>query len=39
MAEQNPNTPATIPEQPEAKLPLKKGMPVVIDLALRMRIS
>jgi len=32
MIEQNPNTHATIPEQPEAKPPLKKGMPVVIAL-------
>jgi type IV secretion system protein VirB10 len=32
MTEQNLNTPATIPEQPEAKPPLKKGMPVVIAL-------
>ena len=32
MTEQNPNTPATIPEQPEAKPPLRKGMPVVIAL-------
>jgi type IV secretion system protein VirB10 len=32
MTEQNLNTPATVPEQPEAKLPLKKGMPVVIAL-------
>jgi type IV secretion system protein VirB10 len=32
MTETNQNTPATIPEQPEAKLPLKKGMPVVIAL-------
>ena len=32
MIEQTPNTPATIPEQPEAKPPLKKGMPVVIAL-------
>lgn len=32
MTEPNPNTPATIPEQPEAKPPLKKGMPVVIAL-------
>jgi type IV secretory pathway VirB10-like protein len=32
MTELNQNTPATIPEQPEAKLPLKKGMPVVIAL-------
>jgi type IV secretion system protein VirB10 len=32
MTETNQNTPATIPEQPEAKPPLKKGMPVVIAL-------
>jgi lysyl-tRNA synthetase class I len=32
MTEQNPNTPATIPEQPDAKPPLKKSMPVVIAL-------
>jgi type IV secretory pathway VirB10-like protein len=32
MTDQTPNTPATIPEQPEAKPPLKKGMPVVIAL-------
>jgi len=32
MTEQNPNTPATVPEQPEARLPLRKGMPVVIAL-------
>jgi len=32
MIDQTPNTPATIPEQPEAKPPLKKGMPVVIAL-------
>jgi type IV secretion system protein VirB10 len=32
MTELNQNTPATVPEQPEAKLPLKKGMPVVIAL-------
>jgi type IV secretion system protein VirB10 len=32
MTELNQNTPATIPEQPEAKPPLKKGMPVVIAL-------
>jgi type IV secretion system protein VirB10 len=32
MTEPNPNTPATISEQPEARLPLKKGMPVVIAL-------
>src|SRR5271166_2132818 len=32
MTELNPNTPATIPEQPDAKPPLKKSMPVVIAL-------
>jgi len=32
MTDQTPNTPATIPEQPEAKPPLRKGMPVVIAL-------
>jgi len=32
MTELNQNSPATVPEQPEAKLPLKKGMPVVIAL-------
>jgi type IV secretory pathway VirB10-like protein len=32
MTDQITNTPATIPEQPEAKPPLKKGMPVVIAL-------
>ena len=32
MTEQNLNTPATVPEQPEARLPLRKGMPVVIAL-------
>lgn len=32
MTDQTPNTPVTIPEQPEAKPPLRKGMPVVIAL-------
>jgi type IV secretion system protein VirB10 len=32
MTELNQNSPATVPEQPEAKLPLKKGMPLVIAL-------
>ena len=32
MTEQTPNTPATIPEQPDAKPPLRKSMPVVIAL-------
>lgn len=32
MLEPNQNPPATVPEQPEAKPPLRKGMPVVIAL-------
>ena len=32
MTDTNENTPATVPEQPEAKLPLRKGTPVVIAL-------
>lgn len=32
MTETNQNPPATVPEQPEAKPPLKKGLPVVIAL-------
>lgn len=32
MLEPTQNQPATVPEQPEAKPPLKKGMPVVIAL-------
>lgn len=32
MTEPNQNSPATVPEQPEAKLPLRKGMPVVMAL-------
>ena len=34
MPESNPNTPATVPEQPEAKPPLRKSMPVVIALVV-----
>src|SRR5580698_2282147 len=34
MADQNENTPATVPEQPEAKPPLRKSMPVVIALVV-----
>lgn len=34
MPEPNQNQPATIPEQPEAKPPLRKGMPVVIALVV-----
>ncbi len=34
MTEPNQNSPATVPEQPEAKSPLKKGMPVVIVLVV-----
>ena len=32
MPESNQNPPATVPEQPEAKPPVRKGMPVVIAL-------
>ncbi len=32
MTESNQNPPVTVPEQPEAKPPLRKGMPVVIAL-------
>jgi len=32
MTEQNPVAPATVPEQPESKTPLRKGTPVVIAL-------
>ena len=32
MTELNPNSPANIPEQPDAKPPIKKSMPVVIAL-------
>jgi type IV secretory pathway VirB10-like protein len=32
MSEQNQNPPATVPEQPEAKPPVRKTMPVVIAL-------
>ena len=34
MSEPNQNIPATVPEQPEAKPPLKKSMPVVIALVV-----
>jgi type IV secretory pathway VirB10-like protein len=34
MADQNENAPATVPEQPEAKPPLRKSMPVVIALVV-----
>lgn len=34
MAELNENTPATVPEQPESKPPLRKSMPVVIVLVV-----
>jgi type IV secretory pathway VirB10-like protein len=32
--EPNPNSPPTVPEQPEPRPPLRKGMPVVIALAV-----
>jgi type IV secretory pathway VirB10-like protein len=34
MQEPNPNSPATVPEQPETKPPVRKGMPVVIALVV-----
>ena len=34
MTEPNQNSTATVPEQPEAKSPLKKGMPVVMVLVV-----
>jgi type IV secretion system protein VirB10 len=34
MTEPNQNSPATVPDQPEAKSPLKKGMPVVVVLVV-----
>jgi len=34
MSEPNQNVPATVPEQPESKPPLKKSMPVVIALVV-----
>jgi type IV secretion system protein VirB10 len=34
MAEPNENNPATVPEQPESKPPLRKSMPVVIALVV-----
>lgn len=34
MPEQNQNAPATVPEQPETKAPLRKSMPVVIALVV-----
>jgi len=34
MPEPNDNAPATVPDQPEAKPPLRKGMPVVIALVV-----
>lgn len=34
MPETTPNIPATVPEQPEAKPPLRKSMPVVIALVV-----
>jgi type IV secretion system protein VirB10 len=38
MQEPNQNIPATVPEQPEARPPLKKGMPVVIALVAIMAL-
>jgi len=36
MPEPNDNTPATVPEQPEAKPPLRKTMPVIVALVIIM---
>ena len=38
MPEPNDNTPATVPEQPEAKPPLRKTMPVVVALVVIMAL-
>ncbi|HEX5283825.1 MAG TPA: TrbI/VirB10 family protein [Bryocella sp.] len=38
MPEVNENTPATVPEQPESKPPLRKSMPVVIALVVIMAL-
>jgi hypothetical protein len=34
MQEPNQNPPATVPEQPDAKPPLRKGIPLVIALVV-----
>ena len=39
MPEPNQNPPATVPEQPEAKPPVRKSMPVVIALSSSSRSS
>ncbi len=38
MSEPNQNTPATVPEQPEAKPPVRKTMPVIIALTVIMAL-
>ena len=38
MPEINQNPPATVPEQPEAKAPVRKTMPVVIALVVIMAL-
>ena len=38
MPEPNQNPPATVPEQPEAKPPLKKSMPIIIALVAIMAL-
>ena len=38
MPELNQNTPATVPEQPEAKPPVRKTMPVIIALVVIMAL-
>ena len=34
MLEPNQNAPATVPEQPEAKPPMRKSMPIIIALVV-----
>jgi type IV secretory pathway VirB10-like protein len=38
MSELNQNPPATVPEQPEGKSPVRKGMPVIIALVVIMAL-
>ena len=39
MTDQNENIPATVPEQPESKPPLRKSMPIVIVLVVIVAFS
>jgi type IV secretion system protein VirB10 len=38
MPETNQNPPATVPDQPEAKSPVRKGMPVIVALVVIMAL-